>query len=167
MKRKYYLHRINAPLEIHHVIYRLWVGESVREQKLLTQIMAWAFAQGATVMSWSEDVDYYLLYEEDRLFSGRDIIDFGLIQADITAAECLQHIKANDWDIFEKSLTQPKPFFDMMRIIYHQKVKFQLNSSQSSKLAGRQPVRESQVLTEKSKNLSLAGEGHRPLISFI
>ena len=33
MKRKYYLHRINAPLEIHHVIYRLWVGESVREQK--------------------------------------------------------------------------------------------------------------------------------------
>ena len=167
MKRKYYFHRINAPLEIHHVVYRLWVGESVREQKLLTQIMAWAFAQGATVMSWSEDVDYYLLYEEDRLFSGRDIIDFGLIQADITAAECLQHIKANDWESFEKSLTLPKPFFDMMRIIYPQKVKFQLNSSQSSKLAGRQPVRDSQVLTEKSKNLSHAGEGQRTLISFI
>jgi len=167
MKKKYYLHRMNAPLEIHHVVYRLWVGESVREQSLLTQIMSWAFAQGATVISWSEDVDYYLLYEEERLFSGRDIIDFGLIQADITAAECVQHIKANDWDIFEKNLSQPKPFFDMMRIIYPQKVKFQLNSSQSSKLAGRQPERESPVLTEKSKNLSHNGEGQSSIISFI
>lgn len=115
MKRKYYFHRINQPLQADHVVYRLWVGESVREQRLLTEILAWAFSQGATVISWSEDVDYYLEYESERVFPGRGLLNFGFIQADITAADALKHIKANDWDIYEKDLPQPKTFLVTLR----------------------------------------------------
>lgn len=156
MKRKFYFHRINQPLQADHVVYRLWVGESVREQKRLAQIVAWAFAQGATVMSWSEDIDYYLEYESDRVFAESDLLNFGFIQANITAADALQHIKANDWDMFEKNLPQPKHFFTQVRHL-----------SPKSLDPEKSKIRSSRVLTEKSKNLSHAGEGQSSIISFI
>lgn len=156
MKRKYYFHRINQPLQADHVVYRLWVGESVREQKLLAEILAWAFSQGATVMSWSEDIDYYLEYESERVFPGRGLLDFGFIQADITAADALKHIKANDWDIYEKNLPQPKTFFVTLRKCSPEKI----NQKKSS-------IKSSPVLTEIRKNLSQSGDNSRTIISFV
>lgn len=156
MKRKYYFHRINQPLQADHVVYRLWVGESVREQRLLAEILSWAFSQGATVMSWSEDIDYYLEYESERVFPGRGLLDFGFIQADITAADALKHIKANDWDIYEKNLPQPKTFFVTLRKCSPEKI----NPKKSS-------ISSSPVLTEKRKNLSRGNQGDRFIISFV
>lgn len=156
MKRKYYFHRINQPLQADHVVYRLWVGESVREQRLLAEILAWAFSQGATVMSWSEDIDYYLEYESERVFPGRGLLDFGFIQADITAADALKHIKANDWDIYEKNLPQPKTFFVTLRKCSPEKI----NTKKSS-------ISSSPVLTEIRKNLSQSSDNSRTIISFV
>lgn len=156
MKRKYYFHRINQPLQADHVVYRLWVGESVREQRLLADILAWAFSQGATVMSWSEDIDYYLQYESERVFPGRGLLDFGFIQADITAADALKHIKANDWDIYEKNLPQPKTFFVTLRKCSPVKI----DQKKSS-------IKSYPVLTEIRKNLSQSTGYSRTIISFV
>lgn len=156
MKRKYYFHRVNQPLQADHVVYRLWVGESVREQRLLAEILAWAFSQGATVMSWSEDIDYYLEYESERVFPGRGLLDFGFIQADITAADALKHIKANDWDIYEKNLPQPKNFFVTLRKCSPEKI----DPKKSS-------IKSYPVLTEIRKNLSQSGDNSRTIISFV
>lgn len=156
MKRKFYFHRINQPLQADHVVYRLWVGESVREQRFLAEILAWAFSQGATVMSWSEDIDYYLEYESERVFPGRGLLDFGFIQADITAADALKHIKANDWDIYEKNLPQPKTFFVTLRKCSPVKI----DPIKSS-------IKSYPVLTEKRKNLSQSTGYSRTIISFV
>lgn len=156
MKRKYYFHRIGQPLQADHVIYRLWVGESVREQRLLTQLVAWAFAHGATLLSWSEDIDYFLDFEASRVFPGRGLLDFGFIQHDITASEALKHVKADDWDMFEKTLPQPKGFFSALSLN---------NPSRIEKKSSQ--ITPSRVLTEKSKNLSQRGENQRFIISFV
>lgn len=156
MKRKFYFHRINQPLEADHVIYRLWVGESVREQRQLTKIVSWAFAHGATVMSWCEDIDFYLDFESSRVFPGKGLLDFGFIQADITPAEVLSHIEADDWDIFEKNLPQPKGFFSILR-----------QNSPAKILNRPASIVPSRVLTEKSKNLSPRSGNQRFIISFV
>lgn len=108
MKKKYFLHRENAPFTTDTVVYRLWVGESVREQRMLTRLVAWAFETGATLRSWSEDIDFYLQYESERCFSGRGLLDFGFIQTEITAREALDLVVTKSWDIYEKSLSLPK-----------------------------------------------------------
>lgn len=114
MKRKFYLHRQNEPLKSDTVIYRVWIGESVREQRILTQLMAWAFETGATLRTWSEDIDMYLLYESERVFNDCSLINFGFIQTDITAAECLKLTQTKNWDIYETNLSTPKAYFDQM-----------------------------------------------------
>lgn len=156
MKRKFYFHRINQPLEADHIVYRLWVGESVREQRQLTKIVSWAFAHGATVMSWSEDIDFYLDFESSRVFPGKGLLDFGFIQADITPTEVLSHIEADDWDIFEKNLPQPKSFFVTLRKCSPSKI-VDAPAGASSSL----------VLTEKRKNLSPRSGNQRFIISFV
>ena len=93
MKRRYYLHRENAPLQSDSVIYSVWVGESAREQKYLSQLKEWAFSKGATLILWSEDVDYYIDYESKGVFSGHGLLDFGFVRADLTAADALKHAK--------------------------------------------------------------------------
>lgn len=45
------------------------------------------------------------------MFTGRGLLDFGFVRADLTAAEALRHAKADDWDMYEKTLTMPKAFF--------------------------------------------------------
>lgn len=156
MKRKFYLHRVNAPLEADHVIYRLWVGESVREQILLTRIMSWAFAQSATVMTWREDIDMYLLLESERIFGASGLLNFGFIQTDISATECLQLIETNSWDAFEKSLSLPRNLIHQLSV---------LDPIRVDKAEGR--IRSSLLLTEKRKNLSQNEEGRRNIISFV
>lgn len=156
MKRKYFLHRINAPMDADHVVYTLWVGESVREQKMLAQLVAWSFKVGATLMTWCEDVDYYLTLEAERVFPNRGLLDFGFIQRQITAAEAIEHVRANDWDIFEKTLPQPKDFFSVIR------------RSEPSKLDPKKSkLNQSSVLTEKSKNLRDSIGNSRFIISFV
>lgn len=116
MKKKYFVHRQDAQLEADTIIYVLWCGESVREQRILTKIMAWAFAQHATVTSWCEAIDYYLDYESDRVFPGRGLLDFGFIQREITASEFLQHIEADDWEAYEASPDLPKNYIGQIRL---------------------------------------------------
>ena len=156
MKRRYYLHRENAPLQSDSVIYSVWIGESAREQKYLSQLKEWAFAKGATLMLWSEDVVYFIDYESQRVFPGHGLLDFGFVTADLTAAEALAHAKADDWDMYEKSLSMPKAFFH------------QISASEPSRVDGSaQKIQSSTVLPERRKNLSESDTDLPPIIRFI
>lgn len=156
MKRRYYLHRENAPLKSDSVIYSVWVGESALEQKYLSQLKEWAFSKGATLRLWSEDVVYYIDYESQRVFTGHGLIDFGFVRADLTAADALKHAKAEDWDMYEKTLTMPKAFFH------------QIYASEPSRVDGSaRKVKSSTVLPERRKNLSESNANIPPIIRFI
>jgi hypothetical protein len=156
MKRRYYLHRENAPLKSDSVIYSVWIGESAREQKLLAQLKEWAFAKGATLMLWSEDVVYYIDYESQRVFPGNGLLDFGFVRADLTAADALAHAKADDWDMYEKTLSMPKAFFH------------QISASEPSRVDGSAgKIKNPRVLPERRKNLSESDTNFPPIIRFI
>lgn len=114
MKRKFFLHRQNEPMKSDTVVYRVWIGESIREQRILTQLMAWAFAEGATLRTWSEDIDYFLLLESERVFRESDLCNFGFVTSDLTASEALLLAQTKNWDIYENGLSTPKAFFDQM-----------------------------------------------------
>lgn len=114
MKRKFYFHRQNCPLDSDHVIYVLWVGESVREQKILTQLVAWSFQHGATLMSWDESIDYYLLLESERVFPSKGLLDFGFQRTDINARELQILMEDNSFESYEAALTTPKQFFTQL-----------------------------------------------------
>ena len=156
MKRRYYLHRENAPLQSDSVIYSVWVGESAREQKYLSQLKEWAFSKGATLMLWSEDVVYYIDYESQRVFPGHGLLDFGFVRADLTAADALKHAKANDWDMYEKTLSMPKAFFH------------QISASEPSRVDGSAgKIKSSKVLPERRKNLSEKDQSVESIIRFV
>lgn len=156
MKRHYYLHRENAPLQSDSVIYSVWVGESAREQKYLSQLKEWAIAKGAALMLWSEDVAYYIDDESQRVFPGHGLLDFGFVRAELTAADALNHAKANDWDMYEKTLSMPKAFFH------------QISASEPSRVDGSaRKVKSSTVLPERRKNLSESDTSLPPIIRFI
>ena len=114
MKRKFFLHRQNEPLKSDTVIYRVWIGESVKEQRLLTQLMAWAFETGATLRTWSEDIDYYLLVESERVFGEINLCNFGFVTSDLTASDALMLAQTKNWDIYENGLCSQKAFFSQM-----------------------------------------------------
>lgn len=111
MKRQYFLHRQNEPMQPDTVVYHVWAGESVRDQRALTKLMAWAFAHSATLRSWEEDIDFYLQIEEERVFSASGILNFGFIRADIDVHEALNLAEGDMWQKFEENLSQPKAFF--------------------------------------------------------
>lgn len=114
MKRKFFMHRQNEPMKSDTVIYRVWIGESVREQRILTKLVAWAFANGATLRTWSEDIDYWLQHEAERVFNDCGILDFGFVSTDLTASEALMLAETKKWDIYENGLSTPKAFFTQM-----------------------------------------------------
>lgn len=114
MKRKFFLHRQNEPMKSNTVVYRVWIGESVREQRILTKLVAWAFANGATLRTWSEDIDYWLQHESERVFNDCGILDFGFVSADLTASEALMLAETKNWDIYENSLSTPRAYFSQM-----------------------------------------------------
>ena len=156
MKRSFLFHRINAPLDADHVIYKVWAGESVREQRLLARLMAWSFEHGATLRSWSEDVDFYLQLESERVFPGRGILDFGFVRADISVRDALEMALANSFTKFESELAQPKGFF------------VQLLKAQPSKAdATNHQIRNHHVPTSPRKNLSERFDNGKFIISFI
>ena len=156
MKRRYYLHRENAPLQSDSVIYSVWIGESSREQKYLSQLKEWAFVKGATLMLWSEDVVYYIDYESARVFPGHGLLDFGFVSADLTAAKALKHAKDDDWDMYEKTLSMPKAFFH------------QIYASETSRVDGSaRKIKSSTVLPERRKNLSEKDQSVESIIRFV
>lgn len=156
MKSRYFLHRENAPLQSDSVIYSVWVEESAREQKYLSQLKEWAFAKGATLMLWSEDIVYYINYESNRVFPSRGLLDFGFVRADLTAADALKHAKADDWDIYEKTLSMPKAFFH------------QISDSETSRVDGSaRKIKNVKVLPERRNNLSVSDSDLPPIIRFI
>lgn len=114
MKRKFFLHRQNEPMKSDTVVYRVWIGESVREQRILTQLMAWAFAEGATLRTWSEDIDYFLLLESERVFREVNLCNFGFVTSDLTASDALMLAQTKNWDIYENGLCSQKAFFSQM-----------------------------------------------------
>lgn len=156
MKRQFYLHRENAPLSASSVIYHVWAGESVRDQRALAQLIAWAFQNSATLQSWGEDIDFYVQIESERIFSGAGILDFGFVRADLSVHEALRIAREDSWVKFESSLSQPKEFFralslnDPSRIDHH-----------SAKIVP------SYCLANPRKNLSERVEDGRFIISFI
>lgn len=156
MKRRYYLHRENAPLQSDSVIYSIWVGESAQEQKYLALLKEWAFAKGTTLMLWSEDVVFYIDYESARVFPGHGLLDFGFVRADLTAAEALSHAKDDDWDMYEKTLSMPKAFFH------------QISASETSRVDGSaRKIKNVRVLPERRNNLSVSDSDMPTIIRFI
>lgn len=156
MKRRFYFHRQNAPLDTDHVIYVLWCGESVREQTLLAKLVAWSFEHGATLRSWSEDVDFYLMIEAERVFPSKGLLDFGFVRADINAADLLKLMESNNFDLYEKSLSMPKTFFHQIS---------SLSPASINKAAGRiDPIN---VLSSQRKNLSQEAHQSKTLIRFV
>lgn len=155
MKRKFYFHRENSPLRADSVIYVVWVGESVREQRLLTQIVAWSFENHATFMSWRKDIDEYLWYEEERIFGTRGLLNFGLIRQHVTALELLEHIQANDWEAYEKTPVIPKNFIPMIRLSDPSRLRE--NDNQNEIIS---------VSAEARKNLSHSHKQERVIIRF-
>lgn len=156
MKRKFYFHRHNAELQPDHVIYVVWVGESVREQRILTQMVAWSFKHGATLMSWREDIDYYLEYESQRVFPARGLLDFGFVRAHINAEDLLTLMHDNSFEAYEAALTTPKAYFQQIHCLdpirLHPKAINHKNHH---------------VLTSPRTNLSHSGEAKPSIISFI
>ena len=137
------------------VVYHIWCGESVREQRKLAALMSWAFQTGATLRQWSEDIDYYLMLESERVFPTNGLLNFGFVSASLSIADALAHSEADDWDIFEKSLTTAKSYFHMSQVLDRPAVNV---------AAGE--IHHSHVLTEPRKNLSVAGDSKPFIIRF-
>lgn len=156
MKRKYFLHRINAPMDTDHVVYVVWCGESVREQRKLTQLVAWAFREGATLMSWSEDIDFYLQVESERCFPNKGLLDFGFVRTEISVSEALKMAEENSWARYESGLATPKAFF------------MAIQSSSPARLdRARGVIQSSHVLTSPRKNLSQEDSQMKTVIRFV
>lgn len=156
MKRQYFLHRQNEPLTADTVIYHVWVGESDREQRFLSELKAWAGVNHATLMLWSEDISFYLFCESERIFTGRGLLDLGFVRVDIKVSEALQLARANNWEAYENNLSQPKSFFNHIRFS---------NPSKVDATAGR--IRPNKVLTSPRKYLSQSVATEPSIISFI
>lgn len=155
MKRKYFLHRINAPMDTDHVVYVVWCGESVREQRKLTQLVSWAFREGATLMSWSEDIDFYLQVESERCFPNKGLLDFGFVRTEISVSEALKMAEENSWARYESTLATPKAFF------------MAIQSNSPARLdRARGVIQSSCVLTSQRKNLSQGDSQMKTVIRF-
>lgn len=155
MKRKFYFHRQNSPLDTDHVIYVLWVGESVREQKILAKAVAWSFAHGATLRSWSEDIDFYLLIEAERVFPSKGLLDFGFIRTDIGMQELLTLMEDNAFESYEAALCTPKAFIHQVLTMEPSKIDLK-----------RGQIKPDNVLTSSRKNLSVGGRSDKFIIRF-
>lgn len=155
MKRKYFLHRINAPMDVDHVVYVVWCGESVREQTKLTKLVAWAFEHGATLMSWDEDIDFYLQTESERCFPNRGILDFGFVRTEISVSEALKLAEEDSWLKYENGLCAPKQFIHTI-----------LTMEPSRVDKDNRKIRSSHVLTSQRQNLSQSNENMKTIISF-
>lgn len=156
MKRKYFLHRINSPMDTDHVVYVVWCGESVREQRKLTQLVAWAFREGATFMSWSEDIDFYLQVESERCFPNKGLLDFGFVRTEITVSEALKMAQENSWARYESTLSTPKNFFSAILKMQPSKIDRE-----------KRVIHNSHVLTSQRKNLSQGDSNKKTVIRFV
>lgn len=155
MKRRFYFHRQNEPLDSDHVVYVLWCGESVREQKLLAKMVAWSFEHHATLMSWDESIDYYLMIEAERVFPGKGLIDFGFVRVDINASDLLTLMEDQSFDSFEACITSPKSYFSHL---------FYLSPASVDKAAGR--IDHHRVLSSQRQNLSQKAQCVESVIRF-
>lgn len=156
MKRKFFLHRQNEPMKSDTVVYRVWIGESVREQRILTKLVAWAFANGATLRTWSEDIDYWLQYEAERVFNDCGILDFGFVSADLTASEALMLAESKNWDIYENNLSTPKAFFTQMMTLSPSRLREAESNTQIS-----------MCLPQKRKYLNQKQQSDKHVIRFV
>lgn len=138
------------------MVYVVWCGESVREQSKLTKLVAWAYQEGATLMSWSEDIDFYLQVESERCFPNRGLLDFGFVRTEITVSEALKMAEENSWARYESSLSIPKNHFTDIRKMMPSMIDEE-----------RRVIHNSHVLTSPRKNLSLGCENKKTVIRFV
>lgn len=137
------------------VVYIVWAGESVREQTKLSSLMSWAFQNGATLRQWSEDIDYYLTLESERVCHSASILNFGFVRAEMSVAEALLHAQADDWDVYDNNLVTAKSYFHQIQFLDRPAV----DPKKSS-------IIHSGVLTEPRKYLSDGGDGKPFIIRF-
>lgn len=156
MKRQFYLHRVNAPLCADSVVYHVWAGESVREQIQLSKLMSWAFQTGATLRSWSEEIDHYLWYEAERVFAEVGLLNFGFSRADLTVAEALTLALTGQWLAYENSLTMPKNLISMLSVLDP----ISVDKEKSS-------IRRSKIRPLPRKNLSQEDRNLKTVIRFV
>lgn len=108
MTQKFYFQRQNAALDTSTVIYVVKVGQSARQVSLLRRAEDYAKANGCTFRHWTEDIDFYLDYESERVFSGSGLVNFGFIRACVSLEELVKLMKEENWLSFENSLSIPK-----------------------------------------------------------
>lgn len=155
MKRKYFLHRLNEPMQSDTVVYVVWCGESVSEQTLLTKLFAWAYEHQATLMSWREDIDFYLSIEAERVFPGRGLLDFGFVRAELSVREALTLAESDGWETYENGLASPHQFIQMI-----------LNVDPSRVRKDESRIVPSKVLTSPRKDLSREACNDKHVIRF-
>lgn len=143
-------------MDTDHVVYVVWCGESVREQSKLTKLVAWAYQEGATLMSWSEDIDFYLQVESERCFPNRGLLDFGFVRTEITVSEALKMAEENSWSRYESSLSIPKNHFTDIRKMMPSMIDRE-----------KHVIHNSHVLTSPRKNLSQGCENKKTVIRFV
>lgn len=122
---------------------------------MLASLMAWAFQTEATLQQWSEDIDFYLTLESERVFPASGILNFGFVSANISVADALDHAQRDDWDSFENNLATGKPYFHMVQTLKRPAVQVE-----------KCKIIHSKVLTEPRQNLSQAGDGKPFIIHF-
>lgn len=142
-------------MDTDHVVYVVWIGESIKEQRILTQLVAWSFAHGSTLRTWSEDVDYYLDLEASRVFPGRGLLDFGFIHKHVTAKELLKLMNEGGFEAFEAQPSVTRNFI------------YQISSMEASKVDKKGgKIKSIKVLSSERTTYSDSQDGLRKVIRF-
>lgn len=158
MKSQYLFRHENQPLSVASVIYHVWVGTSEHEKKLFEQVRYEAQHYGYTLRLWSEDVDFWLLLEAERVFSEAGILNFGFQRADVTITELRELCYSHCFESFERTLSVSSAFTRMLR--HARPDLYRRKSLSSNTKAFASPIRKNlsqEIVTEQAiENLILS-----------
>lgn len=132
MTHKFYFQRENAALDASTVVYVVKVGESLRQVSLFAKAQNYAREHGCTFRKWTEDIDFFLDYESERVFSGSNLVNFGFVRACIDLSELVKLMDEGNWLSFENSLSEPKAKIHQISTFYP--IVKSLKSSKSSRI---------------------------------
>ena len=114
MKKQYLFLRENADLHSASVIYHVWVGDSERDQKCLAKCQQFANQHHCTFRQWSEDIDYWLDLEADRVFNAVDLLIFGFARVDLSIQGLRDLCRHQCWEAFESRSAMTTQLFAMI-----------------------------------------------------
>lgn len=156
MKKQYLFLRENADLHSSSVIYHVWIGESERDQECLAECQQYATQHHCTFRQWSEDIDYWLDYEADRVFGSMDLLIFGFARVDLSIVGLRDLCRHQCWESFESRSAMTTQLFTMMAAF---------RPDLTHKIKNRSVTHS--VLAEPRKNLSHRIQSDQLTISFI